>query len=210
MALHPFFDVVEVPATRTVYEDEAAFRAVPLDDARAFAVTSARAARAAAVLWHRRPNLPVYAVGESTAQALRDEGVIVTAVAPARTGASLATLVDEGPVVVPGAAEPLTELDDALAARGIVVRRVTAYRTLGRVLDDEDRQSVQSAQVVLVIAPSAWAILEPCVAAGTLVVTMGPTTAAVVRASHRHVVVATTPEAMAQAWRAFSAPNEDH
>jgi uroporphyrinogen-III synthase len=194
-------DVVPVTTTHWRDDDELVTSFESLSS-RTVAVMSAKAAHAAALAVRAGHHGPMLAVGPATAQALRDEGLIPTAIAQPSTSVALAALVTEGPVLVPGAEEPLRDFDEALAARHIEVVRVTAYRTTPRALDDDEKFRLAGADVVLVAAPSAWYAIADVIPASTLVVATGPTTGAVVAAEHHVSAVATSPEEIVAAWRA--------
>lgn len=185
--LPPDWEVDEVPATATRYEDpravaEAVARVGPVAD---LVVTSARAARYAPGCAAER----VLAVGESTARALESAGRPPDVVGEGGA-ADLAARIATGPVLVLGARHGRRELVEALAARGVAVGVVECYETVPAVLEDADRRRLAAADVVVVGAPSAWAVVRDLVDAAAWVVVPGETTRAAVEADHARVVAA--------------------
>jgi uroporphyrinogen-III synthase len=211
MPLAAHFEVLVLPVTMTRWIPEADVRhALTLRHPRTIGVTSARGAQAAFWAHELFPDAPVLAIGPTTAAALTALSVPVAGVADPSTARDLAMLVDEGPVLVPGAADPLRDLDEALAARGVTIERVTAYETVPVPLDDEARHALGGADIAVVAAPSAWMCIEPFVPASTLVVAIGPTTAAAVRQRHARTRVGATPQDLLEAWRAESTAESDN
>jgi len=96
----------------------------------ALAFTSANGVAAFAALTARR-RLPVFAVGDATADAARAAGWREVASAAGAIG-DLARLLAErapGPVLAPGAAEPAGDLPDLLAGQ-VEVRRLAVYESV--------------------------------------------------------------------------------
>jgi uroporphyrinogen-III synthase len=71
---------------------------------------------------------------------------------------------------------------------------VAVYETLPRVLTSTDQELLATSDVVVIGAPSAWAVAAPHIRPETVVVAQGATTAEVVRETHPAVVMAATPE----------------
>lgn len=183
--LAPLGEVVEVPVTETHYLDPGSVREATAELApREVVVTSARAAAYAAGLGGVR----VLAVGPATAQALTEVGVEVDVVGDAG-GADLARAVRSDPVLVLGAAAPREELGRALTEARWRWRHVACYETVALALSPAQVATVHGAQVVVVGAPSGWAVVGPHVDPRALVVVPGLTTAEVVRDSHSRVLV---------------------
>lgn len=191
--------VDEVPLTTTHYYEEAAvereLRAQrDYGSFAALVVTSARSERCLGLAIDALgPGAAIFSVGAATTRALVRAGVSVRR--EARSGAGeLASSINRGPVLLIGAATMRDELPDALAARGIAVHRVTCYETRPVVLDDEQARTVAAADVLVIGAPSAWAVACELVAPATWVVVPGATTAREVRAEHERVLEAWGPE----------------
>jgi uroporphyrinogen-III synthase len=187
-------EVVEVPLTETRYLDPVAV-AEDLEASceegaiASLVVTSARAARYAPLASSRlAPDARVYAVGEATARALASAGV-ASDVVGAAGAAALAHEVLEEPVLVLGAAHARPELGATLDARGLAWTAVPCYETVALHLDEGARAALASAEVVVVGAPSAWAVARGLVAPDAIVAVPGDTTAEAVRADHARVVV---------------------
>ncbi len=182
--------VDEVPLTTTLPLDQeivdAQVAALSARHVRYIVVSSARGAncgaRAARVL-----GAPLLSVGASTSAALRERGLEVRA--EAASASDLAPFVDEGPVLSLGAAETRPELADALAARGIETLHVACYETRALELTEAQRDLLARGDVVLIGAPSAWALAREHVAASAWVVVPGETTRACVRRDHERVLV---------------------
>jgi uroporphyrinogen-III synthase len=97
--------------------------------------------------------LPVYAVGTATAEAARAAGFEEVAHFDGGVedlAAGLAGQSIEGVVLHPGAAEPAGDLAGALAERGLVVRRLTLYRTRPVALGPGHLNALAVADVALV------------------------------------------------------------
>lgn len=139
----------------------------------------------------------VAAVGSRTAAALREAGIAVALEAPAhdRTGAGLAEALlraAPGPVLLPRAEEGREELAEALAARGVAVTSVAAYRmaAASAAALAPACQALRQGQVDLLpfASPRTAAVLlaalsgdAAAVLARTLVGAIGPTTAQALR-----------------------------
>jgi len=146
------------------------------------AVTSRNAARRLTLWASTWPaSTRVAVVGPATRTAVESMGLSVAAEAPDGTAASLATQIDDGPVVFLAAATARSDLVEQLTARGIVVHVVVAYDVTPAALDGDDARSVARADVVVAMSPVA---IDAVVAlGGTLgtasrTVAIGPTTAA--------------------------------
>ncbi|HQU26591.1 MAG TPA: uroporphyrinogen-III synthase [Acidimicrobiales bacterium] len=186
------WSVEEVPATATRYEDPALVEAAaaPGGPYRWVVVTSARAARYAAVA----PGARVAAVGPASASALEALGVACAVVGD--VGAlALAGAIDEGPVLVLAARAGRRELVEALSERGLACGVVECYDTVPVALGPGERALLEAADVVVVGAPSAWAVVAGSVHPDAWVVVPGETTRAAVGQGHSRVVVAWGPGA---------------
>lgn len=184
--------VREVPLTATRFYDEASV-AGELNDSPAgpfhsLVVTSVRAvpyvtlARGALA-----DGADIFSVGSSTTRALRDCGVAVRAEA-AGVAVDLAPVVSRGPVLLLGARVTRGELATELRASGIVVVAVACYETGATAPDASGEQALRNADVVIIGAPSAWAVAAPFVNAAAWVVVPGATTSAAVRSAHERVL----------------------
>ena len=188
------FDVDEIPLTRTETLDEdvaAALEALRPHEFRFVVVTSARAAdvaaRAAALV-----EAPVLSVGPFTSAALAARGVTIAG--EATSAADVAHLVTEGPVLSLGARETRPELAERLGERGITLAHVACYATTPVELTPEQAGRLAAADVIIIGAPSAWAVAAPHVRAATWVVVPGETTGEAVRAAHSRVHVGWGPD----------------
>ncbi len=98
----------------------------------ALAFTSANAVSCFAALTKVR-NLPVYAVGEATARALRTAGFAAILAGDGDVHALAHRITQEGApdgvVLHPGAAEPAADLAAILTAMGVSARNLPVYRT---------------------------------------------------------------------------------
>ncbi len=188
------WSVSEVPATTTRYEEPAdvAAAAAAGGPYRWVVVTSARAARYARLA----PGARVAAVGPATAAALEELGTACAVVGDAGALA-LAAAIDEGPVLVLAARGGRRELAEALGARGLALSVLECYATLPVALGAPERARLEAADVVVVGAPSAWAVVAGSVAPDAWVVVPGETTRAAVAADHERVLVAWGPGATA-------------
>lgn len=157
-------------------------------------VTSARTAHFVDVLVAAMAEgAEIMAVGAYTNEALARRGVHVDAQGESGAG-SLAPLVSRGPVLLAGASSMREELPLALAERGLEVTRVTCYETRLASLTEEEGTVLREADVVLIGAPSAWAVARDLVRDDAWIVAVGETTAAAVRQSHQRVLVGWGPE----------------
>jgi uroporphyrinogen-III synthase len=123
------------PLVSPVLEVRPLDAAIELQGAAALAFTSANAVRAFAARTPARA-LPVFAVGEATAQTARDAGFAAIE-SGAKTGdgdvAALARLITArrpGLVLNPTAAEPAADLAALLRPAGVPVRTVALYETV--------------------------------------------------------------------------------
>jgi uroporphyrinogen-III synthase len=196
-ALGGLAEVVEVPLTATAFRTEQSVAeelAAKVTTAPAcVVVTSSRSARfVAAALAVSNPDAPLIVVGEDSAASVRgavgDRRNIV--VAPGRSATSVAQCVPDGPALALSAAHPRPELDAELARRGIELVRVACYSTIPVRLVLEQREVLAAADVVVVAAPSAWAVARSVVSHDATVVALGMTTADAVARDHLHVVTA--------------------
>ena len=186
-------EVVEVPVTVTHYEEpDALLRAArDLPHAGAYAVlavTSARGAGAAALVRPVvGPHSEVASVGPATSAALRARGLMVS-VEGTGGAVELAEVIERGPVVVVAASDAREELTQRLTQRGLAVSRLACYETRPREPDEAGAAALARADVVLVGAPSAWAVARAYVGESTWVVVPGATTARAVAADHARVL----------------------
>lgn len=189
----PGVEAVDVPATDTLYVPDPDVRLELQrrgDPARYrwLIVTSARAQRAvAAVEDLLSPVVRTAVVGEATAAALRDVGRDPDVVGTAGADA-LAAAIDAGPALFLGAAEPRSELADALGRRAVALDQVAVYQTRPRTLSGDERAQLSRADVVFVAAPSAWVAVRECVNGSALLVVPGETTAREVGDTHTVIV----------------------
>jgi uroporphyrinogen-III synthase len=185
--------VEEVPLTTTAYADiddvRAAIEESPrVGTFRTLVVTSERTARYVDLVLATSANdVEVFCVGPSTAAALRSGGVRIS-VTGESTGEDLARQVSNGPVLILGAKTSRGEMRSSLLAKGLEVLSVSCYETIPLTLEATDVTKVQSADVLFIGAPSAWAAVREFVGAGTWVVVPGATTAAIVHQSHARVL----------------------
>lgn len=101
---------------------------IDLADVAALAFTSRNGVEAFARLSQRR-DLPVFAVGDATAEAARAQGFAAVRSAAGDVEA-LANLIDAGPALCPTAAEPAADLAAMLKARGVPARSIAVYETV--------------------------------------------------------------------------------
>jgi uroporphyrinogen-III synthase len=164
------------------------------DDPHSIVVTSARAAKFVARAQQRFPRALVVVVGPATLRALELQGVSDVYTSPALSATSIAAMDLAAPVLSLGALHPRPELANGLEARGLAHTHVAVYETVSRVLTSTDQELLAASDVVVIGAPSAWAVASPHIRPETVVVAQGTTTAEVVRATHPAVVMAATPE----------------
>jgi len=194
--------VQELPLTTThEFEVSAIDRALEeLDDnPNSIVVTSARAATFVVRAQQRFPNAIVVAVGPATLKALEMQGVSGARMAPALSATSIAAMDLPAPVLSLGALHPRPELAHGLAARGLAHTHIAVYETVARVLTTADQAMLTNSDVVVIGAPSAWAVASPHIRPETVVVAQGTTTAEVVSKTHPAVVTAATPEEIERA-----------
>jgi uroporphyrinogen-III synthase len=186
--------VVEVPLTTTSYRDESAFVAElkNLDSCGAFTglvVTSARSARyVSPALVNCSSDVKIYSVGSSTSRAITKTGNEVAAEASAMSS-ELASHIASGPVLIIGAKEMRHELSDELNSKAVPTDRVWCYETVGAPLDQEQRDELSSADVVIIGAPSAWKVAKPYVRSDAWVIASGEITASEIRNDHNRVKI---------------------
>jgi uroporphyrinogen-III synthase len=168
------------------------------EDPQSIVVTSARAAMFVTRAHQRFPRALVVAVGPATLRALELQGVSDARLSPALSATSIASMDLAAPVLSLGALHPRPELANGLAARGLTHTHVAVYETVPRVLTSTDQELLATSDVVVIGAPSAWAVASPHIRPETVVVAQGTTTAEVVRATHPAVVMAATPEEIEQ------------
>ena len=185
--------VREIPLTTTRFYDSDEVMSVLRESHyfgqfRYLVVTSARSALYASLAKESMGlHGAVLVVGTATAHALEDESVEVGFVGESGA-ADLAPSIDEGPVLLLGAAGMRDELERALLDRGLLVETLACYETVHADLSGADQAALRDADVVFIGAPSAWAVAEDFVSERTLVVVPGSTTAAAVQRSHARIV----------------------
>lgn len=162
------------------------------------AVTSARAARFVPVaLLFASPDARVAVVGRATREAvLAVDGIDaqrVVDVPASPDSASLAKTIERGPVLFLRAQRVGTDLADVLAAKNMELDSIVCYQTLERHLNFSDRRRLRRAEIVVISAPSAWAVARRYVRTETLIVVSGDTTADAVLVDHALVRVAASP-----------------
>ncbi len=126
------------------------------------------------------------------------EGALVVSVGAATTSEAdvvgsggamdVASAIVDGPVLLLGASSMRDELPSALRAKGLSVTTLACYETLAVTLTDADQRTLRSADVVVIGAPSAWAVGGPFVSEAAWVVVPGATTAAAVRQTHERII----------------------
>lgn len=129
----------------------------------------------------------VLAVGDATAQALREKDVVVDTVGQG-SAVNLAPSITDGPVLLLGAAAPRDELRGALESKNIDVVALACYETWPAMLRASDEQALRSGDVIFIGAPSAWAVAQGLVRPDALVVVPGATTAEIVRGVHENLI----------------------
>lgn len=177
--------VVPLIAIEPVDDDGAYARLLERGDHDWIVFTSANAVRAVGALLPRA-RARAAAVGPLTARALRELGVepafVPERFAADEIAAGLGPL-EGARVLLPQSeiAEPV--LADALRARGAAVDVVDAYRTVARMPTADERAALRDADAILLASGSAArALAAALVSTGrTLVVCIGPSTAAVAR-----------------------------
>lgn len=184
--------VVEVPLTATRWRRaESVARELRADPSYGayhhLVVTSARAVSYLPVLRTAAPAARLASVGPATTAALVAAGEVVN-VESTGAAADLADVITRGPVLIAGAADGRPELAARLRARGFVVTSLGCYATEPIEVDAESAHLLARADVVLIGAPSAWAVARDHVAPSTWVVVPGATTAAAVAADHPRVI----------------------
>ncbi len=146
------------PLTAPVLEGLRLLTEIDLKGVGSLAFTSGNGVRAFAGMNPER-GLPVFAVGEATARAVRDAGfgIIISGggdvAALARTIAGV-SFSPGGEVLFAGAAEPAGDLIGDLTARGVPARAVAVYEIL-----PTGAQPPPGAEAVLVHSPKAGGML---------------------------------------------------
>lgn len=147
------------------------------------AVTSANAAVCLS-MWARAWPVAtrVAAVGPATGRAIGALGVRCDTLAPRGTAASLATRIDEGPVLFLAGASATADLATALGAKGVDVTTVVVYDVERRPLDDDDARAIAASDVVVATSPASIDALDELPASkrgpalDVPLVALGPTT----------------------------------
>ncbi|MBU6232888.1 MAG: uroporphyrinogen-III synthase [Acidobacteria bacterium] len=183
-------NVDEVPATETRRFDPDVVAATCDIIPGTLVVTSSRAVDAALAVAGKYPTVNVVAVGDVTAERLREAGLTTVTVADDEGVRGLDALDLRSPVVSVGAMDTRPELAILCRDRGLRYEHLVAYDTLPRQLTGEERAVLSRADVVIVAAPSAWAVVGPFVRPEATVIVRGETTANAVRQQHATVVVA--------------------
>lgn len=154
----------------------------------ALVVTSARSARYALLATTALASgAEVLSVGPTTTRALLDEGLTVH-VQSAGRALDLERQIEQGPVLLLGAATTSGELTRALAIRDVEVVEIACYETCLRVLDAGEQYALGDADVIFIGAPSAWRAASAYVDPTAWVVVPGVTTGVAVRATHERVI----------------------
>ena len=201
-------ETFEVPLTETRYFEADEVRRTLVDTAlkspyRSLVVTSSRSARfVETALASCTGDVEVFSVGPSTTRALAALGQDVCAQS---TGGALelSLQIRSGPVLLLGAATMREELGDDLRSRGMEVAKVACYETRPIPPDEIGRRLIAEADVVVIGAPSAWAVAREFVAPTSLVVVPGESTARSVEVDHERTLVGWGPS-----WRvALAAPD---
>lgn len=184
-------DVVEVPATSTQYFTTDDILAQCAIQPETVIVTSPRAVTAALAVMRTYSPRTCIAVGSTTARDLVAGGALEVVTAEEEGARGVASLSFSGPVVTVGARETRPELSEVLNERGLVFQHCAAYVTHDCTLDASAIAEIQSADALVVAAPSAWRVVAPYVSSSALVVARGATTYGAVTLDHGRVVVAT-------------------
>ena len=191
--------VEEVPLTTTHYYEVADVIESLRADSRcgSFAALVASSARCAMYVPKARKALcddgVVLAVGDATATALAEKDVVVATIGQG-SAVNLAPFIDDGPVLILGAASPRDELRVVLESKGLDVAALACYETWPAMLRASDEQALRNGDVIFIGAPSAWAVAQGLVRPDAVVVVPGATTAEVVRGSHDNVIEGWGPE----------------
>ena len=129
----------------------------------ALAFTSANAVRAFDRAG-RDPDMPVFAVGEATAQAALIAGYTDVHAGPsdvAALGVLIGAVLPDGAVVLhPCAAERAGDLEAPLAAAGLILRAVPVYETVPAPSDAAILAAMGSAEAILLHSPKAARALK--------------------------------------------------
>lgn len=185
--------VTEVPLTTTTYFEldavRAALEASPGHGTyHSLVVTSERSADYVEMaLVASAPDVEVFSVGPTTASALSSRDVRIHHQGEGSAD-SLAPDIAGGPVLLLGARSMREELGDVLRAKGLEVVAIACYETVGAQLGPSEKETLRQADVLLIGAPSAWAVARENVAPDTWVVVPGASTGAVVRVDHPRVI----------------------
>ncbi len=186
-------DVTEVPLTYTRYrsvdEVEGELKRDPaFGTFQTLVVTSPRSEEYLEVVKSAlSPDAQVFSVGRSTTRSLVRHDFSVSGESSGTAG-DLQLVVTLGPVLLLGADVARPELPDALVKRGLRILHLACYETTPVELDESMRNSLTSADVVFIGAPSAWRAGQACIGQSAWVVVPGVTTADVVRAVHDRVI----------------------
>lgn len=155
--------------------------ALSLEGIAALAFTSANGV-AAFIGRESRRDMPVFAVGDATAEAARAAGFseVASAAGDVEALVDLIAAAAPGPVLHPGARQPAGDLIGGLAARGVTGRAVPLYDTV-----ETPPPSAPAVDAVLAHSPRAAAVLARFAAlAGAPVFCISGAAAAPLRAAN--------------------------
>jgi len=133
---------------------------IDLSGLAALAFTSANGVRAFARLDPER-RLPVWAVGEATAEVAREAGFLEVRSAGGDVSSLTKAIARDppaGPLLHLAAREPAGDLAGALTARGVIARRAAVYETVPAAAA-QDPGEAADAEVVLLHSPRAARLL---------------------------------------------------
>jgi uroporphyrinogen-III synthase len=173
---------------------------IRFDEVAALAFTSRNGVESFAALSAER-GLPVFAVGDATAEAAQRAGFAEVSSASGDVEA-LAELIAaaklRGPVLNPTAREPAEDLAALLAARGVAARAAAVYETVAR-RSEAALEALPTLEVVLVHSPKAArliaALVEPASAPNLVFACISAKAAQPLRdAGHEKVLAAQFPE----------------
>jgi|GEM_PF-2611596 len=196
--------VLHVPATQIIPTTPTV--PLALTDFEVIAMMSPRAVAAAWELLEGATPPPVMVVGKATARAATDAGfdvrVVVSETAEMDSLAGeLATRVDVGSCASIGARAPRPEFGELLSKRGILHHHYAVYATEPLSWSDEQSEVVRTADLIIVGAPSQWAVVRQVATPTTPLLTMGTTTAGLAREDGFHTIAAKESEWWAELLR---------
>jgi uroporphyrinogen-III synthase len=185
--------VYEVPLTTTRYFDADEVQVMlrvdeHYGDYRALVVSSARSVRYVDIAREALSEGGItLSVGSATSRALERENVDVDVVGHGGA-ADLALAINEGPVLLLGAAAMRDDLSEALEAKGIEATQLACYETVPEDLGVYDVKILRKADVIFIGAPSAWLVAGAHVPEHAWVIVPGATTGDIVRRQHQWVI----------------------